>query len=619
MTLPVAIVHDWLTSMRGGERVVEALFRVFPHADLFTLTWDPARLSPALTRRGATTSAIDRVAHAPLVRGRFRALLPFFPGAIESFRLDRYSLVISSSHCVALGAIAPPSALHVAYVHSTMRYAHEGQATYEASVPGGHLGRALFRSTARYLRRWEAAASARPHLLVANSTFTRDRIRRYYDRDALVIEPPIDTGRFVRAAASLPRPRHDAPFLMVSALVPNKRVDLALRAFRGRPERLIVVGDGPERGRLERLAGPNVTLVPRVDDAELGTFMAEARALLHTGIDDFGMVMVEAMAAGRPVLACAEGGALDVVRDGDTGLLIASPTVEATRAALDRFARVAGQFDGAALQRFAARFDQAQFERRFREAVDAASSHRTDKKTNGKAPAESRGPIALSARNGHAHGSNGSNGSNGTSAGIRAAATTNGAAQPHAFKRSQTSLAVKRLADVTLAASGLVVTAPLLATLAVLVGLDSPGPIFFHQRRTGLHQRPFMLVKLRTMDVRGRVTRMGRVLRPTGLDELPQLWNVLCGDMSLIGPRPEVPERVERFESDLPGFRVRHVIRPGITGWAQVNGLRGDVSIAERLQFDMQYLREGTLAFDGRILLRTVSTVVRDTVRELRG
>ncbi len=184
---------------------------------------------------------------------------------------------------------------------------------------------------------------------------------------------------------------------------------------------------------------------------------------------------------------------------------------------------------------------------------------------------------------------------------------------------SPKGLAIKRYADIILAASGLALTGPFLAALAVLIPIDSPGPSFFLQRRTGLHQRNFTLLKLRTMDEQGRVTRLGRVLRPTGIDELPQLWNVLCGDMSVIGPRPEIPERVERFETALPGFRVRHAIRPGITGWAQVNGLRGNVSIAERLRFDLQYLRERTMALDGRILVRTVSTVLGDTVRELRG
>jgi lipopolysaccharide/colanic/teichoic acid biosynthesis glycosyltransferase/glycosyltransferase involved in cell wall biosynthesis len=635
MSEPVAIVHDWLTSMRGGERVVEVLCGMFPHADLFTLTRDPSRLSPVLAHRRTTTSAIDFVARAPFASGRFRALLPLFPLAVESFKLDRYALVISSSHCVAIGAIAPPTALHVAYVHSTLRYAREAQRTYEGSVPGGPLGRALFRGTARYLRRWETTAAERPHALIANSTYTRERIRDYYGRDALVIAPPIDTNRFERAAADLARPNAGAPFLMVSALVPNKRVDLALRAFQGRSERLWVVGEGPERARLERLATPNVTLLSRVDEAELATLYANCGALLHTGIEDFGMVMVEALAAGKPVLACAEGGALDIVEDGKNGLLIEAPTVEAVRAALDRFARMPDAFDFAALQRFARRFDRAHFERRFAEAVEEARRQRGSAKTNG---AHRGGPTTDVPVGRHSDANGRHSDANGRHADANGRhADANGASvhevhangrhdakgpllmRGHVANHSRVGVAAKRLADVALAASGLVLTAPLLASLAALIPLDSPGPALFYQRRPGLHERPFTLVKLRTMDAQGRVTRLGRILRPLGLDELPQLWNVLKGDMSLIGPRPEVLERAKRYEYEVPGYGTRHLMRPGITGWAQVNGLRGNVSIAKRLEFDMHYLREWNLGLDGRILLRTVSTVLGDTLRDLRG
>ncbi len=594
----VAIVHDWLTSMRGGERVVEALYNVFPHADLFTLTWDPTRLSPALARRHATTSAIHSMASAPLMNGRFRAFLPFFPLAIESFKLDRYALVVSSSHCVALGALASPSALHVAYVHSTLRYAHEAQSTYEASVPGGRLGKAVFRGTANYLRQWEARAAARPHVLIANSTYTRGRIRRYYQRDAQVIEPPIETRRFEHAAARAPSQDEAAPFLLVSALVPNKRVDLALRAFHGRPERLVVVGEGPERARLERLAGPNTTLLARVDEAELAALFARCRALVHTGVDDFGMVMVEALAAGKPVIASAEGGALDIVREGETGLLIETPTATAVRAAIDRFVQSPGMFRPDALQKFARRFDRENFERRFADAVEDARRRR-----RAGAP---RVPSLRVAR--------GVEDTEPAIAGdwIRAARIASSTA-------SKTARMAKRFADITLSASGLVVAGPLLIALGALIALDSPGPVLYHQRRTGLDQRPFTMVKLRTMDSEKRATSLGRVLRPMGLDELPQLWNVLKGDMSLIGPRPEVPERVERYEREHPFYRDRHRMRPGITGWAQVNGLRGDVdpSIARRLGFDLQYLREWSLALDCRILMRTVPTVLRDTFRAL--
>lgn len=591
----VAIVHDWLTSMRGGERVLEVLCSLLPEADLFTLTRDPAHLSPALAQRSATTSAVQRIARAPFVNGRFRALLPLFPLAVESFNLDAYDLVVSSSHCVAMGAIVSPRALHVAYVHSTLRYVHEAQPTYEASVPCGAVGRALFRGVAHYLRRWETVAATRPHVLIANSMYTRERILRYYRRDAVVIEPPIETRRFEHAAEDAPRPTSDSPFLLVSALVPNKRVELALRAFQGRRERLIVVGEGPERERLKRWVGPNVTVLSRLGDGELARLFAHCQALLHTGVDDFGMVMVEALSAGIPVLACAEGGALEIVRDGETGLLIAAPTVESIRAALDRFARSRDVFDPAVLRTFARRFDRHQFERRFMEVVgDARRKHRLH-------------------RNG-LHEINGVNGKSGPHVvGPRPA-------PPAVDERSPVSFAAKRLIDIALAASGLVIAAPLVAALAAWIRLDSEGPALFHQRRYGLHQRPFTLVKLRTMDDSGRVTLPGQVLRPLGLDELPQLWNVLLGDMSIIGPRPEVLDRAERYKGRIPGYHDRHLVRPGITGWAQVNGMRGDAApIGERLRFDFEYLREWSLAMDGQILARTVPAVLGDALRAFRS
>ena len=585
--------------MRGGERVLEVLCSLFPQADLFALTRDSAHLSPALAQRGTTTSPIQRIASAPLVNGRFRALLPFFPLCVESFNLDAYDLVLSSSHCVAMGAIASPTALHVAYVHSTLRYVREAQATYEASVPCGALGRALFRGAADYLRRWEAVAATRPHVLIANSAYTRERILRYHRRDALVVEPPIDTRRFECAAEGQPRPASDSPFLLVSALVPSKRVDLALRAFQGRPERLVVVGQGPERGRLERWVGPNVTMLSGLGEGELARLFARCRALLHTGVDDFGMVMVEALSTGIPVLACAEGGALEIVRDGETGLLIAAPTVDSVRATLDRFSGCSDAFDPVALRAFARRFDRQQFERRFMDAVDDAWR----KHQHG--------------RNG-LHGINGLNGLNGKS-GVHAQ-VDRPPPRPAMAGRSPVGAAAKRFFDLALAASGLVLTAPLVAGLAAWIRLDSEGPALFRQRRHGLHQRPFTLVKLRTMDQNGRVTRAGQILRPLGLDELPQLWNVLRGDMSLIGPRPEVLERAVRYEGRIPGYPDRHLVRPGITGWAQVNGMRGDAApIGERLRFDIEYLREWSLAMDGQILARTVPAVLGDALRALRN
>ena len=222
MTEPrVALVHDWLVSMRGGERVLESLCRLYPRAHVYTLRYDRRDLSPEITSHEVTVSFVDPIARAlPLGRAGFRMLLPLFPAAIESFRLDGYDLVISSSHAVAKGARPAAGALCVSYVHSPMRYVWEAEGAYRAHVPGGALGRAAFALVAGRLRRWDKAVTGRAVALAANSTYTRDRIQRYYGRDSVVIEPPVDTRRFAR----IPDPtgaRGDGPtYLCVSALVP---------------------------------------------------------------------------------------------------------------------------------------------------------------------------------------------------------------------------------------------------------------------------------------------------------------------------------------------------------------------------------------------------------------
>jgi glycosyltransferase involved in cell wall biosynthesis len=373
--MKVALVHDWLVSIRGAEKVLESFCRLYPDADVFTLRHDAAgvRASSELAARAVHTSFIDRLPRA-VSAGRigFRLLLPLFPMAIESFNLDGYDLVISSHHAVAKGVIAPPGALHVSYVHSPMRYVWEAGGEYAPSVPGGALGRAAFGALAHYLRLWDTASTARVDALVANSRYTRDRVRRCYGRASEVIEPPVDVARFERIPdPQPPASDREAPmYLCVSALVPYKRVELAVRAFLGRPERLVVVGEGPELARLAAIAAgaPNIQLCGRVDDAAVDRLFAECQAVIHPAIDDFGIVPVEALATGRPVVAFAGGGATDSVRDGETGVLFA----EATPASLaDAVTRLRGlRFDPARLRAEARRFDRAVFERRFAAFVD---------------------------------------------------------------------------------------------------------------------------------------------------------------------------------------------------------------------------------------------------------
>ncbi|HEX3901368.1 MAG TPA: glycosyltransferase [Polyangia bacterium] len=375
MTPRVAIVHDWLVSMRGAERVLESLCRLYPRAPIYTLRYDPRAVSAAIAAREVRTAFIDPLARRlPLGRAGFRMLLPLFPRAIESLPLANFDLIVSSSHAVAKGAVARPGALHVSYVHSPMRYIWEAAGDYAASVPGGVAGRAAFGVLSRALRRWDVASTARVDALVANSLYTRDRIRQIYGRGAEVIEPPVDASRFARVPDPSPSPGGDSTYLCVSALVPYKRVELAVRAFAspGRRRRLIVVGDGPERPRLERLAGPNVELRGRVDDDELLRLYAACRAVVHPALDDFGIVPVEALAAGRPVVAFGAGGALDSVRDGESGVLFTEPTPEALGAALDRLEQLS--FDPPRLRAAAARFDRASFEHRFGSFVEARLS-----------------------------------------------------------------------------------------------------------------------------------------------------------------------------------------------------------------------------------------------------
>jgi len=370
----VAIVHDWVAAMRGAERVLESLCRLFPRAPVFMLRYDPACASSSeLAGREVRTAFIDPLArHLPLGKAEFRMLLPLFPLAIRSFRLDGYDLIVSSSHAVAKGVATPLGAVHVSYVHSPMRYVWEAEGDYRPSVPGGRLGRAAFAALAGRIRRWDLRTTAGVDALAANSAYTQARVRQIYGRESEIIEPPVDTARFA-AVPDPPPPSGEPPlYLCVSALVPYKRVELAVRAFSapGRRGRLVVVGEGAERVRLERLAGPNVELRGRVDDRELLRLYAACRAVVHPALDDFGIVQAEALAAGRPVVAFAGGGSPDVVRDGETGVLFEAPTAAALSAAVERLEGLA--FAPDRLRAAARRFDRSAFERRFGAFVESA-------------------------------------------------------------------------------------------------------------------------------------------------------------------------------------------------------------------------------------------------------
>ncbi|MEM6531520.1 MAG: glycosyltransferase [Myxococcota bacterium] len=322
----VALVHDWLVAHRGGEKVLLELARLFPEAPIYTLVFDRRRVHRELAGRTIITSFIQRLPGAPK---RFRPYLPLFPAAIESFDFRAFDLVLSTSHCVAKGIRA--DAPHLSYVHTPMRYIWDQLDTYLPRVRGRRLLKAGAEAVAAPLRRWDVSSSARPTSLVANSRFVAERIERFWGRRASVVHPPVDVERF---GGRVDQAR--SGYLVVNALVPYKRTELAVEFASRNRIHLTVVGDGSERRALEHIAGPTVCFRPSVSDAELVELYRSAKALLHGGIEDFGIAPVEAMAAGCPVVAYGRGGVTETVVDGRTGVFFHEPQAAALEAAVRR-------------------------------------------------------------------------------------------------------------------------------------------------------------------------------------------------------------------------------------------------------------------------------------------
>jgi glycosyltransferase involved in cell wall biosynthesis len=345
----VALVHDWLTGMRGGERVLEVLCGLYPDADLFTLLHHRGSVSPTIEGHRIISSFVGWL---PGARRHYRRYLPLFPIAVERFNLDAYDFVISSSHCAAKSVVPPGRARHLCYCHSPMRYAWDQFDAYFGPARVGPVAsRWVYRPLLARLARWDAATAARVHRFVANSAHVAGRIRRYYNRVATVVYPPVDTDFFRPAEVTA-----GSHFLIVSALVPYKRIEVAMAACGRAGAALRIVGDGPDRTRLEACANGGVTFLGRLSDEAVRDEYQRALAVLLPGEEDFGIVPVEAQACGRPVVALARGGALETVVDGDTGVLFDAPDVDALSAALDRAART--RFDPARLRASAQRFSR---------------------------------------------------------------------------------------------------------------------------------------------------------------------------------------------------------------------------------------------------------------------
>jgi glycosyltransferase involved in cell wall biosynthesis len=366
----VALIHDWLTGLRGGEKALEVFCELFPAADLFTLVHIPGTTSPTIERRMVKRSAIQWL---PFAAKLYREYLPLFPMAVEQFDLDGYDLVISTSHCAVKSVVVTGRTRHLCYCLTPMRYAWDQFDAYFGPARVGTIASAALRPMLAGLARWDRATAHRVHRYLAISQHVARRIALYYNRESTLVYPPVDTDFYARAAGPSTPLRagatNDHPyFLVVSALVPYKRVDLAMMAARHAGVPLKIVGDGPERGRLNALAGDGVELLGRRSDEEIRVLYQSCTAAILPGEEDFGIVPVEAQACGRPVVALGRGGALDTVIDGETGVLVSDTSVEALAGGLQRAA--ATTWDADRIRAHAETFSRTRFVAEIERVID---------------------------------------------------------------------------------------------------------------------------------------------------------------------------------------------------------------------------------------------------------
>ncbi len=374
-----ALIHDWLNQLGGAEDVLETLVRLFPGAPIHTSIYWRDGMPAHYRAWPIRPSFMDRL---PGVHRHHQPYLPLYPLAFERADLRGHDLILSNKSGFCHGVRPPAGARHVCYCLAPTRYVWNFD-DYAAREGLGPAARVLLRPLLGWLRRWDFAAAARVDHFIAISTDIQRRIARFYQRRSVIIHPPVALKRFA------PVPDIGDYFLSLGRLIPYKRVDLAVRACSELGLPLWVAGHGRDRARLEKIAGPTVRFLGRVSDAEVPGLMARCRAFIFPGLEDFGITPVQALAAGRPVIALAGGGALDIVQDGVNGVLFAEQTEAALQAALRRFAEL--KFDSAAVRASAAPFDEAVFETKLRAFIAEPEQALWNSNNSGRSPAAGGG------------------------------------------------------------------------------------------------------------------------------------------------------------------------------------------------------------------------------------
>lgn len=357
--MKIAIVHDWLTNMGGAEQVVINFKKIYKEAPIYTTLYNPGNLDKELQNIDVRTSFLQK---KKMIENH-KKYFPLMPLAFENFNLNEYDIVLSSSSSCAKGIITKPGSIHVCYCHTPMRYAWELRDDYTKGM--GKLKRRLIKILLHYMRIWDLASASRVDYFIANSTEVQKRIKKHYKRDSIVISPPVRCDLF-----NISETDGDYYFV-ISRLVGYKRFDLAVQACSELGKKLVVIGNGPEKERLEKLANENVTFLGRQPDEVVKKYMSECKALLFPGEEDFGIVPVEAQACGRPVIAYGKGGVLDTVIDGKTGVYFKEQTVESLKEAIIEFEKM--NFDKNEIRKHALEFDEKVFQSKIKEYIEEVS------------------------------------------------------------------------------------------------------------------------------------------------------------------------------------------------------------------------------------------------------
>ena len=369
----VAIIHEWLVTFAGAEKVLAELLQMYPQADLFCLVdFLPEKDRAFLEGHKITTSFLQKL---PRAKNKYRSYLPLMPLAVEQFDLSSYDLVISSSHCVAKGVLTGPDQVHISYVHSPIRYAWDLQGEYlqQAGLSTGWKGW-LAKGILHYMRIWDSRTAAGVDAFIANSAFIGRRIWKCYRREAAVVYPPVDTEKF-----SVCKVKEDF-YLAASRMVPYKKIDVLAEAFQKMPDkRLIIIGDGPEMEKVRAKAGKNVEILGYQPDDVLRDYLQRAKAFLFAAQEDFGILPVEAQAAGTPVIAYGKGGILETVRplgeECPTGVFFAQQDAAAVCKAIDLFEENQAEFSAENCRKQAEKFTRRVFQREFSKLAEKLSGN----------------------------------------------------------------------------------------------------------------------------------------------------------------------------------------------------------------------------------------------------